>query len=69
MNGFKTSTAGTLLTRFDSTAVIADRTGVVSRLSLPTAAIISGVSTFASSAATTMNRPANMRSSGQSISR
>jgi hypothetical protein len=48
MKGFKTRTAGTLLTRFDSPAVTTERMGVVSRSSRLTAAIASGLSTVIS---------------------
>src|ERR1700724_1504115 len=52
-NGFKTKTAGTLLTRLDRPAVTAERTGTESRLGRPTAAIVSFVSTAVSNPVTT----------------
>jgi hypothetical protein len=67
MNGRKASTAGTLLTRLESTAVNSDRRQTMSRPSVFAVAILSGVSNSFSAPAT--NTPANRIGSGQSSSR
>src|SRR5215831_12383032 len=54
-NGLSNRTAGTLLTIFDSTAVMPASTALLSRRRRPAAAVISGVSTVFSSPATTTN--------------
>ena len=66
-NGLRTSTAGTLLTRLDNTAVTRLSSGSRSRWRPPTACITSGVSTAFSNPATTINKPMNIRSKVQSI--
>jgi hypothetical protein len=68
MKGFSTSTAGTLLTRFDRIAVTPLSTGTRSRPRRPTASNTGGVSSARSAPATMMNRPANISSRDQSIS-
>src|SRR5439155_2333292 len=69
MNDLSTSTAGTLLTRLDSTAVMTLKTGGSLSLSCSTLVVACEKNTFEASAATTMNSPANSTSSCQSISR
>jgi hypothetical protein len=56
MNGFSTSTAGTLVTMLQRSAVISLKTAIFSRCRRPTAAMTSGDSTVFSSPAMTMNR-------------
>jgi hypothetical protein len=69
MNGFNTRTAGTLLTRLDSPAVTAESPKTLLRSRPPIAAATSEERTAASNPVTTIKRPTNIRSSGQSISR
>src|SRR3954452_5106470 len=61
--GLRTSTAGTLLTRFESTAVTALSGAVSPRRRALASERITGVKTAFCAPATTMNRPANMTSS------
>ena len=69
MNGLSASTAGTLLTMLESTAVNSDRRQTASRPNVFAIAIRSGVSSAFSAPATTTNMPANRMRSGPSSSR
>ena len=62
-----TRTAGTLLTRLDSPAVTAESPKTLLRSRPPIAAATSEERTAASNPVTTIKRPTNIRSSGQSI--
>ena len=62
------ATAGTLLTRFERTAVTALSTGTRSRCSRATAVMVPSLNKVCSAPATMMKSPANINSSDQSIS-